>query len=175
MHKVLPLAGLLVLGACTGGSSIYYYDYGRYSGSTAQYAARDGQMPLAVYGNPTGDTDAAFAAAVARGLDGTHVDHTVRFVPMQAPNATGYRVVTVFGSTKRESICTANPATGAAPGSNGPMAAAFCLDEEPLSFVQGQLAGMSSASDPALRTHLYAVGRGLFPLENPKKRSEFGR
>jgi hypothetical protein len=170
MRALLSAAGIaLLLSACANGDSggsIYFTDYGRYSASAAAYAARHGQMPLVVFGNPTAASQSVLDAAIARGLSGTHVDPAVVFSPVAAFSAPAYRTVAVFGGTTRESICSARPAT-ATTGQAGSMAAAFCLDAEPLSFVAGSLPRLSGPADPKLQPHMASVGYALFPIANP--------
>lgn len=169
------LAGLLalLLAACaSGGGQIYYTHYGSYSRSIAQYAARDGEMALAVFGNPTAADPAIFNAAVADGLAGTHVSHDTVFVPTDPPQTRGYRTVAVFGGTTMQAICGQNPAApgSAAAGKPGRFAAAFCYDGRVLSFVEGEHRALEGPHDPALQSLLWYVGHELFPQENPEDR-----
>jgi len=164
---LIILAGFGLSG-CGNGSLIYHADYGRYSRSTAQYAARDGEMPLAVYGNPVGDQVAGIAEAVADGLYGTHVDYSTEFVPTERPGREGYRTVIVFGKTTQNEICSL-PRTGDyATGSPTPVSGAFCLGDEVLSYVSGRTPKIDSADDPDLTQQVRAMGRDLFPYRNPR-------
>ena len=167
MKSVLLVCAGLALSACAGGSLIYYSDYGRYSGSTALVAAPNGEMPLAVYGNPTAAPPAVFAAAVGEGLDGTHVDHRTRFIPTAMPNPSGYRTVVVFGETSQQSICQYSGSPDDRAEAPGPMAAAFCLGEEALSYVSGRIAALSGPDDPALAQQMSITGVTLFPQTHP--------
>ena len=178
MRALVSFVGIVLLSACTNGSSgsgstIYFTDYGRYSASTAVYAARNGQMPLVVYGNPTGADQPTLNAAVARGLAGTHVAPAVAFSPVATQDAPTYRTVVVFGGTTRDFICSAKPITTSA-NRDGPMSAAFCLDSEPLSFASGALQRLDGANDPKLQTHMASVGYALFPIANPNHADDCG-
>lgn len=166
MRNLLAMLSVLWMAGCTEGSSVYHYDYGRYSGSTATYAARNGEMQVVVAGNPTTADHAVFAAAAARALDGVHPDPGVRFVVASSAAATGYRIVLAFGGSTQSEICSDHPLASRSVGA-GPMAAAFCLDKEALSFTAGHMAAVKDPGDPALRNHLQAVGAALLPDQNP--------
>lgn len=174
MRTILAFSAALLLAACAGGERIHHTHYGSYSGSIAYYGARDGEMALAVFGNPTEASDVAFAASVAEGLRGTHVNHDAVFVPADPPQMNGYRTVTVFGGTTLQDICGPNPI---APGSSGPggpgrLAAAYCYADDPLSFTSAEHGALSGPNDPALRRLVRSVGRELFPRENPERRKD---
>lgn len=177
MRKILAcfipaVSAALLLGACAEGERIHYTHYGSYSGSIAHYGARNGEMALSVFGNPTDAGDAAFTASVAAALKGTHVNHDVVFVPTDPPQMDSYRTVAVFGGTTLQAICGPNPvaAGGAAPGGPGRMAAAYCYADDPLSFVSAEHGPVSGPDDPALRHLIRSVGQDLFPPENPDRR-----
>ncbi len=163
------LAGSLA-SACTDGGTIHYADYGRYSGSTAYYAARTGYMPLMVYGNPTHASQNAFTGAMARALKGTHLVPGVEFTPADPAVMRGYRTVLAFGSSTEAAICSSAPITAATPkGASGPLNAAFCLDAEPLSFLSGAIPAANGPEDPVLRQQMAAIGHALFPPNNPNR------
>jgi hypothetical protein len=129
-------------------------------------------MPLVVLGNPTSAPAEAVAAAVGEGLDGTHVDHRTRFVPTTSPDPEGYRTVVVFGGTSQQAICQYPGKPDDQAESPGPMAAAFCLGAEPLSFVSGRLAALTGPDDPVLAQQMSITGVTLFPLTHPDYNEE---
>jgi hypothetical protein len=168
MHMMIPALALgLAMTACAGRNTVYHAGYGRYSGSTAYYAARNGQMPLAVFGNPTQASVPVLAQAVADGLKGSHLSPNVTFTAAETGSAHGYRTVIAFGAATRETICSPEPFGHRTAGTSGAIAAAFCLDDEPLSFASGALRPLSGADDPALRSEMRAIGHALFPPNNP--------
>lgn len=171
MRPVLVcLLALTMAGCAPDGSRIHYTHYGSYSGSIAHYGARNGEMALAVFGNPTGASNAVFAAAVADALQGTHVNHDVVFVPTDPPPMDGYRTVAVFGGTTQQDICGSNPIAPATPvpGTPGGLGAAYCYEGDVLSFVSARHQPLAGPDDPELRRLLRWVGRELFPPENPE-------
>ncbi len=175
MHSVLAgLLALLIAGCTVDGSRIHYTHYGSYSGSIAHYGARNGEMALAVFGNPTGASDAAFAAGVADALQGTHVNHDVVFVPTAPPQMDGYRTAAVFGGTTQQDICGPNPIAPASPppGKPGRLGAAYCYADEVLSFVSAEHPPLTGPDDPNLRRLVRSVGRELFPPENPNSQRD---
>lgn len=167
MKQAMMAAAAVLLAGCTNGSLVYHSGYGRYSGSTALVAAPNGEMAVAVYGNPTSAPADVFAAAVADGMKGTHVDHRTVFKPTAMPDTAGYRTVVVFGATTQNSICSFDGPMNARAEAPGPMGAAFCLGDEALSYVSGRVPGLTGPDDPMLERQMSIVGLTLFPPTNP--------
>lgn len=161
----------LSLGACANGTVIYHSDYGSYSRSLAVHAGESGTMATVIVGNPTGAPAPILADRVVSGLDGTYIVRDVKFVAAP-PTQPGYRTVIVFGRAKQQTIC-ANPAASASAASApGPMAGAFCLGDEVLSFTSGRVPPLNGADDPALIAQMQSIGYELFPPVNPNYKSE---
>ena len=165
--RVLTVFSLaLLLAGCLSGTQVNNSGFGRYSNSTASYAARGGEMPLVVFGNPTNAPQAAVDQAVADGLYGTHVLHRTVFVPRASLAPEGYRTVVHFGGIDGDVACglDAQPTNTANPG---PVTAAFCLNDEALSYAAGKMAAVSGPDDPLLKKQMTALGLEIFPPVNP--------
>ncbi|MCA8926652.1 MAG: hypothetical protein KDC18_01180 [Alphaproteobacteria bacterium] len=173
MRYVLTALLAVVLSACASdGAQVSFSDYTGYSSSIAQYGARNGTMALAVFGNPTRADQATLDAAVADGLRGTHVDRDTVFVPAEPPPMAGYRTVVAFGGATQQQICRPDFRPAAAPkaATADRLAAAYCLDDQELSYVSARHGALSGPNDPALHRLLNTMGHELFPLENPNMR-----
>ncbi len=165
--RVLAVCGVTVLLAgCLDVSRVNNSGFGRYSNSTATYAARSGEIPLVVLGNPTDAPQTTFDKAVAQGLDGTYVIPGVKFVPEASSAPEGYRTVVYFGGVGGRQACEASePPPQVANG--GAVTAAFCLDRETLSYADGEMPVISGVDDPLLQNQMTALGLEIFPPENP--------
>lgn len=166
MRALAVCGAMLLLAGCVEGSRVNNSGFGRYSNSTATYAARSGEVPLVVFGNPTDAPKATLDQAVARGLDGTYVIPQIKFVPRESSAPEGYRTVVYFGGIGSDLACRASePPPQVANG--GSVTAAFCLDSETLSYADGKMPVISGVNDPLLRQQMTALGLEIFPPENP--------
>jgi hypothetical protein len=158
---------IFALTACSSTGRINHAGYGRYSASTAYTAAKGGEMPLAIYGSPAPGDQVKLAENIAQGLNGTHVEHSTKFVPTASPDLEGYRTVVVFGPTTPEDVCKVAGPSGMSKNSPTSVTSAFCLGPEVLSYTAGSLSAIEGVGDPALASYMRQIGYTLFPPENP--------
>ena len=168
-RAALPLGMILLLAGCAGGVSriggAQYESY--YDAELVRYAARTGQIPVVVAGNPFGD-DAAVVAAMRP--PAWLAD--ARFVPVgTAPDY--YRVVLVFGQTPKgwsaEAACKLIDGDPAIPaGRADRLQATFCGGARPVSSLFAEGPSIAGASDPAFRKFLGQVVSVLLPAKNPR-------
>ena len=167
-----PLAGtLLMLGGCFGFGVIIHEPVGgqNIADGDFDYAARNGEVRTAVFGNPFGAPTGGFTATVTRNMRGANPGKPVAFTPRPTGGGSGaYHVVMLFNPDR---AATANDAC--ANASNVPTApghdpvnlfSAFCIGDTPLSSAGGLANGVSSPEDQNFRELVQQVTQALFPI-----------
>ena len=165
-------AGLaLVLGGCAAGSvsehrSVFYAPH------LVQYAARDGDFPVIIRGNPTGLPKEAADTAIADLLRLPSWSSAARFVPVA--DAAGLYFVLVFNPARRAATGSAacgNSGTVAIAARAGETAilGAFCQANEALSAALAVGPAIRGADDPGLRDLLARVTGRVFAYSYPAR------
>jgi hypothetical protein len=143
-----------------------------YHPALVSYVARDGHMPLAVYGEPFRAGGGA-AAQLQREL---RLPGGLAAVPFAATPAAqageGGRVVLVFDPAARvggDAICRLRDAPPGPSGAELRVLAAFCYGDEAASEIRMTTARPSSAADPAFRQAMQTMLARLLPLRAPNQ------
>lgn len=173
----------LVLTSCAGGNTIVvsrvFYDP-FYSTEFFRYAAREGTMPVQVYGNPF--SAEPLSIQTTEGIASTlfapgWLPHT-RFTSRPAPALTeDVRVVLVFNPVHPapggNAACDKPASLALKPGS-GPIRvqAAFCFGGEWLTeaFAEGPRA--RGPDDPEFQRLINQLMPSLFPIRNPEREDD---
>lgn len=170
----LALGGLL--SACeAGGGTLYGENYQAfYQPSLVNYAAREGYMPVAVYGQPFGPDSPAQVASQIR-MPGGHVQVPFAATPEAQAGESG-RVVLLFSgggpAPGGDRLCRmhgdtappADPRTGKLS-----VMAAFCHGDGLASEVQLVAPRPSRPDDPAFRNAMQIMLARLLPPHDPNR------
>lgn len=178
--SVLAAGGLLA--ACqtagAGGTLTGEYYSGFYQPSLVNYAAREGHMPLAVYGQPFGPNSPASVASQLR-MPGGHVQVPFSATP-EAQAGEGTRVVLLFDGSAQvdgRKLCEmrgdAAPATPA--GGKIAVMAAFCSGTGLASEIALQTLRPNTPNDTGFRGDMQVLLSRLLPTFNPNRDGECRR
>lgn len=162
-----------LLSACqTGGGTLYGENYQAfYTPSLVNYAAREGYMPVAVYGQPFGPNSGEQVASNMQ-MPGGHVQVPFAATPKAEAGEDG-RVVLLFnggGPTPGgDKLCRMKGYVGAPPTAGGKMSvmAAFCQGEGLASEIELVTVRPASPSDPAFKNAMQVMLSRLLPTRNP--------
>lgn len=179
MAIVLALGGFL--GACeTGGGTLYGENYQAfYQPSLVNYAAREGHMPVAVYGQPFGPDSPARVASQLY-MPGGHVQVPFAATPEAQAGEDG-RVVLLFSgggpAPGGDKLCRIHgntvPPVDLRSGKLSVMAA-FCHGTGLASEVQLVTARPSAPDDPAFKNAMQVMLYRLLPTYDPNRDGEPG-
>lgn len=167
----VAMAVYLGLAACSSQTPLLERAYfGSYSQSNFNYAARKGEVPTVVHGNPFAGDRAAFAQDVAARMKApAYYAGPVKFTAVE--NSRAYRLAMVFNPSSTQvdiSVCRnqVSKTQGQLRGEVRVLAA-FCGGERVLSSVRGRVDGVTSTDDPRFQQLLDQVSLALFPIRSP--------
>jgi hypothetical protein len=167
----LALAACLLAGAAAASGMISYSKLSySYSPRDIAYAGGPGELWTEVVGNPFGAAQADFDQAVTQAMYGAHFGPPTKFTTAPGPSARRvFHVRLLFNGTATDDahIC-AGPPQAVAPSHGGDIVldAAFCQDNESLSFLRAAGDGFSGPNDPEFRDFMRQVTMTLFPPQN---------
>ncbi len=167
----LALAACLAAGSAAASGMISYswLSYS-YSPRDIAYAGGPGELWTEVAGNPFGATQAEFDQAVTRAMYGAHFGPPTEFTTTPGPSARRmFHVRLLFNgsATDEAHICAGPPpALSASRGGDVVLYAAFCQNDESLSFLRAAGDGFSGPSDPEFKDLVQQVTMTLFPPQN---------
>jgi hypothetical protein len=167
----LALAACLFAGSAGASGMISYSKLSySYSPRDIAYAGGPGELWTEVAGNPFGATQADFDQAVTQAMYGAHFGPPTKFTTTPGPSARRvFHVRLLFNGTATDDahICVGPPpAVLAAHGGDIVLYAAFCQDNESLSFLRAAGGGFSGPSDPEFKDFIRQVTTKLFPPQN---------
>jgi hypothetical protein len=183
-YRILVAACLaLVLTSCAGGNTVIvsrvFYDP-FYSTSFFRYAAREGTLPVQVFGNPFSaePLDAQTAEGIANTLVTPHWLPDTRFTthPKQKPSE-DVRVVLVFNPVHPapggSAACDKPKSLALEPG-GGPvrLQAAFCYGDEWLTEAFAEGPPVKGPDDPEFQRLINNLMFSLFPFRNPERKDD---
>jgi hypothetical protein len=173
--SAVALAGALA--ACqtagSGGTLTGEYYSAFYQPSLVNYAARQGHMPVAVYGQPFGLNSPAAVASQLH-MPGGHVQVPFAATP-EAQAGEGTRVVLLFGGGSPpiggQELCEmrGNMAPAGPAGGKLAVMAAFCSGDGLASEIALQTLRPADPSDPAFRGDMQVLLARLLPTFNPNR------
>lgn len=175
MMPRLPLLLLvLTLTACetAAGTFISQKKLSTTGSSSFSYIAGGRDLATAVFGNPFGGDDGAFARGVAATFSARNTRETTNFTTTPGPSArSSYRLVAMFNPQPTLTgigLCRA-PETAILVATRRPitMQLALCNGDLDLASLRGRLAGADSADDPHFQGFL---AQGLVLLQQPNLR-----
>lgn len=169
MRRLLGLLGIsaavAVSGCVGGGERISYAHHSSYDPSYVADAAVRGPIPVRVYGEPqAGAGELATAGAIANAMKGVNIGTEVEYVPAAELPNDGYVMIVRFGDAAAPSrLCEG----GGAPGAGTDYAAAFCLNDEALSYLAGAV-GDGDIASSGFRSAMATTAVILLPPDNPE-------
>lgn len=172
---VLAVLALTALGGCGGAGVI---DYVRlepgYQPQQFGYAAGGRDLKVDVQGNPFAIPQDEFAALVTNAMQGAHFGQPTNFTSSPGDSARAdYRVRLLFnGAGTGRIVCAGEPAMIDPSPNRGDvrLLAAFCHNQDPLSYLTAHVSGLQDAHDPAFRDFVRQVTSNLFPPQNYQER-----
>ncbi|MEQ9638610.1 MAG: hypothetical protein RIM84_01175 [Alphaproteobacteria bacterium] len=169
--------GGLLSGCQSGGGTLYGENYQAfYSPSLVNYAAREGYMPVAVYGHPFGPNSGEQVASNLR-MPGGHVQVPFAATPKAQSGEDG-RVVLLFAGAGPapggDTLCrmTHDTPPAAARGGKLSVMAAFCHGDGLASEVELVTARPGSPADPAFKNAMQVMLSRLLPTHDPNRDSD---
>jgi hypothetical protein len=166
---VLAILGL----GCTGVQTLGHGDHASaYGPSFVSYAARSGQVPLVVRGDPFGLAPAETSRVLAErlSLPGWFANRPFLATPDNATSRRDYRVVLIANPARpllREEPCgDLSQVPVAGQGQTLTMHATFCAPDGWLASVRGQMPA-ALPGNPALQGFLDQLMATLLPPRNP--------
>jgi hypothetical protein len=173
MFRAISLAlGACLIAGATAASGVISYSKLSYSYSPRDiaYAGGPGELWTEVAGNPFGATQADFDQAVTAAMYGAHFGPPTKFTTAPSPAARhAFHVRLLFNGTATDDahICAGPPAAvSASRASDVVLYAAFCQDDESLSFLRAAGDGFSGPNDPEFKDFMRQVTMKLFPPQN---------
>ena len=175
---VLAVLALAALGGCSRAGVIDYVRLEpRYQPQQCGSAAGGRDLMVEVQGNPFAISQDEFAALVTDAMQGAHFGQPTNFTTSPGDSARpDYRVRLLFngpGASTGGIVCAGEPATiGPSPNRGDVrLLAAFCHNQDPLSYLTAHISGLQDAHDPALRDFVRQVTSNLFPPQNYQERN----
>ena len=138
------------------------------------YAASKGEVSTTIVGNPFQTPKAQVDQTILSVMDKSHFGPQTRFTTDPGPAAArDYRVVLVLDPPKSMTpaqVCTV-PASADGPGMFDParlgLMAAFCVQDEPFSWVTASIPTTASPDDPAFKQMVGRTTMKLLPSRDP--------
>lgn len=176
LKPILALAGALTLAACNGTGVIVYepVDQQGYLDGDLDYAARTGELRVAVVGTPVTNPPENFNENVAIAMRGANRGDFVRFTTRpKETDPDNHRVVMIFNrgiNLADDEICGETPAASVAPevGARTSLVAGFCIGPYLLSTSAGTGPVVQGSDDPQLRKLIRDTVLALIPNEDRK-------
>jgi hypothetical protein len=172
MTRFLSLLVVLCLAAGSAdASSMISYSWlsSSYSPRDIAYAGGPGELWTEVAGNPFLGTKGDFDRIVTGSMYGAHFGPPTKFTTTPGPNARrNFHVRLLFNGTATDqgAICNGPPQSiPGAPGGSVVLYAAFCQDNDALSFLRAA-GDFSGPGDPAFTEFMHDVTMKLFPSQN---------
>jgi len=167
----LALAACLIAGSAAASGVISYSKLSySYSPRDIAYAGGPGELWTEVVGNPFGATQAEFDRAVTGAMYGAHFGPPTKFTTAPGPSARRiFHVRLLFnGTATNDAVVCAGPPppVPASPGGDVVLYAAFCQNDESLSFLRAAGDGFSGPNDPQFEDFMRQVTMKLFPPQN---------
>jgi hypothetical protein len=168
---VIAMAAFFGVAACSSQTPFLGKAYfGSYERTAFNHAARNGEVPTVVYGNPFAGDRAAFAQEVAaRMKPPAHYGGPVAFTAVGSSR--DHRLAMIFNPASGQSdigLCRNQVSkTKGRVQEELRVLAAFCAGERVLSSVRGRVEAISSSADPRFQQLLDQVSLALFPIRNP--------
>jgi len=151
---------------------------GSYNAGDFGYAAGGRDLRVVIVGNPFGGDQAAFERAVTDAMQGRNHGQETNFTTSPGPSARAeYRAVMVFNPSNNlvgGTVCQRDPTslpTAAGEGTAVALVAVFCLSEQSLTQVRGDIDAAVGPDDPNFAELVGQSTQALFPSKRRKRRS----